>query len=95
MSEKVAGARLQTQAAQGAVLAKLIAFAVALAVVPIGGYFVSLWYLFNGNTTYSAITAIVAANIVLVSYIIVSIMEDASSDKTAQVGKPLESRKSR
>lgn len=95
------------------VLAKLIAFAVALAVVPIGGYFFSLWFLFDGgylhlisaalfimlctsgNTTYSAITAIVAANVVLVSYIIVSVIEDSSSDRTVQVGKQFESRKSR
>ena len=95
------------------VLAKLIAFAVALAVVPIGSYFVSLWYLFDGdyylvvpstlfimlytlgNTTYSAIAAIIAANIVLVSYILVSVLEDSSSDKTVQIAKQYESRKSR
>ncbi|KAF8528765.1 hypothetical protein BU17DRAFT_79921 [Hysterangium stoloniferum] len=88
-------AKLQEQSAAGGVLATLLAFAVALAVVPIGSYFISLWYLFDGNATYAAITAIVAANIVLVSYVVISMWEDSSSDKTSQVGKQFETKKSR
>ncbi|KAF8339208.1 uncharacterized protein EI90DRAFT_2877107, partial [Cantharellus anzutake] len=60
----------------GGALAKLLTFAISLAVVPICSYFMSLTYVWRGNANYAAITAIVMANVVLVSYIIVSILED-------------------
>jgi len=78
------------------VLAKLIIFSVSLGVLPLGSYFLSLKYLWNGkfeahffrnyvvhrsllcteNSTFAAITAVVAANIVLVAYIISAVLED-------------------
>jgi vacuolar ATPase assembly integral membrane protein VMA21 len=52
---------------------------------------IDLWW--TGNSTYAAITAIVTANVVLVSYIIASIREDQAP---AQRGKDVvESKKDR
>ncbi|EIW66581.1 hypothetical protein M231_02233 [Tremella mesenterica] len=62
---------------QSAVLWKLILFAILMAVVPIGTYFSSLRFLFDGSTTFSAIAAIIAANIVLVGYVIIAFREDS------------------
>jgi hypothetical protein len=47
---------------------------------------------FIGNSTFAAITAIVAANVVLVAYIISSVRDDQVGREAA---KPLESRKDR
>ncbi|KAA1466219.1 hypothetical protein DENSPDRAFT_830988 [Dentipellis sp. KUC8613] len=63
------------------VLIKLIIFSLSLGILPLGSYFVSEKYLWNGNSIYSAITAIVAANLVLVSYIVLSLMEDRQDQK--------------
>jgi len=95
MSEKVAAANLVNKGAQGAVLAKLIIFSLSLAFAPISSYFFSLSYVWNGNSTYAAITAIIAANIVLVSYIVISIIEDkGDQERSASVKEAFESRKS-
>ncbi|EIW73340.1 hypothetical protein TREMEDRAFT_42323 [Tremella mesenterica DSM 1558] len=64
---------------QSAVRWKLILFAILMAVVPIGTYFSSLRFVFGGATTPSAIAAIVAANMVLVGYVIVAFREEAHS----------------
>lgn len=45
-----------------------------------------------GNSTFAAITAVVAANVVLVAYIISSVRDDQVEREAA---KPLESRKDR
>lgn len=61
-------------------------------------YFLSChWPSSPGNSNYAAITAIVAANIVLIAYIITSIMEDQESQDAAAKGKlqPSESKKAR
>ncbi|OCF31198.1 hypothetical protein I317_04558 [Kwoniella heveanensis CBS 569] len=63
---------------QPAVLYKLIIFALLMAIVPIGTYFTVLNQFANGSTTVAAIAAVVAANIVLVSYVIVAFKEDAA-----------------
>ncbi|KJA29944.1 hypothetical protein HYPSUDRAFT_31982 [Hypholoma sublateritium FD-334 SS-4] len=68
-------------AAAGGVLATLITFSVSLGVIPIGAYFLSLHYLWAENSTYAAITAVVAANIILVCYIVVSLREDRRGRK--------------
>jgi hypothetical protein len=47
---------------------------------------------FIGNSTFAAITAVVAANVVLVAYIISSVRDDQVERKAT---KPLESRKDR
>ncbi|RSH81456.1 vacuolar ATPase assembly integral membrane protein vma21 [Saitozyma podzolica] len=64
---------------QPAVLYKLIIFALLMAIAPIGTYFSSLNYLWEGSTTLAAISAVVAANIVLVGYVVVAFREDAAA----------------
>ncbi|KAJ3413080.1 vacuolar ATPase assembly integral membrane protein vma21 [Chytridiales sp. JEL 0842] len=58
------------------VMLKLGLFTLLMFTLPIGLYFYSLEYLFKGNTTYSAIVAVVAANAVLISYVITAFVED-------------------
>ena len=50
-----------------------------------------------GNSTFAAITAIVAANAVLIAYIILSILEDKQTQRTPTrtSSTPLESKKER
>jgi len=77
---------------QGGVLLKLIIFSLSLGIVPIASYFASEKYIWDGNSTFAAITAIIAANIVLVTYIISSLRDDRAE---REAGKPMESRKDR
>ncbi|KAI6047286.1 hypothetical protein EDC04DRAFT_2622622 [Pisolithus marmoratus] len=70
-----------------AALIKLLLFAAALAVLPIASFFLSskyiwAWYVMHVsrcNANYAAITAICIANIVLVAYIVLSVLEDRQS----------------
>jgi len=62
-------------------------FSGSLAFVPITLYFVTEKYVWNGNSNYAAITAIFAANVVLVAYIISSLWEDRSSMQAAEQKK--------
>ncbi|KAJ4466485.1 hypothetical protein J3R30DRAFT_2266991 [Lentinula aciculospora] len=72
-------------------------FSLSLGIVPLTLYYGSLHYLWNGNSTFAAITAIVAANIVLIAYIILSILEDKQSPQSPSriYAKALESKKAR
>lgn len=83
---------MNANAAQSGVLLKLMAFSIALGVLPLSSYYGSLHYLWEGNTIYSAITAVVAANVVLVSYIITATLEEG---KASKAGSPSETRKER
>ncbi|KAH9977983.1 hypothetical protein BGW80DRAFT_1166345, partial [Lactifluus volemus] len=74
------------------VLVKLIIFSLSLGIIPITSYFASERYVWNGNSTLAAITAIVAANIVLVAYIVSSLSDDKAE---REAGKLSESRKDR
>nr|P0CS24.1 RecName: Full=Vacuolar ATPase assembly integral membrane protein VMA21 [Cryptococcus neoformans var. neoformans JEC21]P0CS25.1 RecName: Full=Vacuolar ATPase assembly integral membrane protein VMA21 [Cryptococcus neoformans var. neoformans B-3501A] len=78
------------ESVQPAVLYKLVLFALLMAVVPIGTYFSTLNYLWDGasrcgfpsglcSTTFAAISAIAAANLILVGYVVVAFREDAAS----------------
>ncbi|PPQ67811.1 hypothetical protein CVT26_007058 [Gymnopilus dilepis] len=87
MSEQAAIGRVNADAAAGGVLFKLILFSVSLGVMPLTSYYASLNYLWDGNATFAAITAIVAANAVLVAYIISAVLEDR---KTAPAKQPTE-----
>ncbi|EPQ59310.1 hypothetical protein GLOTRDRAFT_136211 [Gloeophyllum trabeum ATCC 11539] len=78
MSEQAKPANITDQAAKGGVLTKLILFSLSLGIIPISSYFLSERYVWNGNSNYAAITAVFAANVVLVTYIILSILEDKS-----------------
>jgi len=77
MSEQVAAGKIAADA--NGQLAKLMFFTVSLGLVPITSYFGSLKYLWNGNATYSAFTAVAAANLILVAYIITAILDDKST----------------
>ncbi|KAJ7591179.1 hypothetical protein C8J56DRAFT_934881 [Mycena floridula] len=64
--------------ASGGTLLRLVIFTVCLGIAPLGSYFASLKYLWDGNDTWAAITAVVAANVVLGAFIITSLLEDSS-----------------
>ncbi|OAX38367.1 hypothetical protein K503DRAFT_800510 [Rhizopogon vinicolor AM-OR11-026] len=74
---------------------KLLFFAATLAFLPISSYFFTEKYIWSGNSIYAAITAICAANLVLVAYIILSLMEDKQSFKEADEKKLPDSKKQR
>ncbi|KAJ6509931.1 hypothetical protein C8R47DRAFT_1095964 [Mycena vitilis] len=76
MSAQVAAGKLKDDAVSSTQLAKLAFFSLSLGILPITSYFGSLKYLWNGNATYAALTAVVSANIVLVAYIITSVLDD-------------------
>lgn len=84
VAAETAPAKIAENAADSAVLFKLSGFSMALAIVPLSSYFISMNYVWGGNSTYAAITAIVSANVVLVLYILLSISED----RGAQSGAP-------
>ncbi|KAL0070860.1 vacuolar ATPase assembly integral membrane protein vma21 [Marasmius tenuissimus] len=91
MSEQVAVANAVADAAPGGTLVKLIIFSICLGIAPLGSYYASLNYIWNGNATFAAITAVVAANVVLITYIILSLLED----KSAPVQRKTETKKQR
>lgn len=90
-----------TEGSYRKVLVKLVIFSLALGIAPLSSYFASekylwngrshssgdftFWHLHAGNSTYAAVTAIVAANIVLVAYIVMSVMEENRATRAAQV----------
>ncbi|KAJ4481421.1 hypothetical protein C8J55DRAFT_511662 [Lentinula edodes] len=96
-SEQAAIGKLNTNAASNGTLFKLVIFSLSLGIVPLTSYYGSLHYLWNGNSTFAAITAIVAANVVLIAYIILSILEDKQSSQspTRISAQALESKKER
>ncbi|KAK5663343.1 hypothetical protein OQA88_3771 [Cercophora sp. LCS_1] len=63
-------------AVPASVILKLLAFTLAMIVVPIGSYFVTVDNLFQGNSTYAGGLAAIMANAVLIGYIVVAMMED-------------------
>ncbi|KAF9236258.1 hypothetical protein BU15DRAFT_28361, partial [Melanogaster broomeanus] len=78
---------------------KLLFFAATLAILPLSSYFFSLKHIWSarsaGNSNYAAITALCAANLVLVAYIIMSVMEDRQSLKEIEEKKLSDSKKDR
>jgi len=93
MADKAAISKVSAETAQRSVLIKLVIFSVSLAVVPISVFFISQSYIWNGNATYAAITAVFAANAVLVAYIVSSVLEDRETLNTSERNKLAESRK--
>ncbi|KAL1413250.1 vacuolar ATPase assembly integral membrane protein vma21 [Vanrija albida] len=69
------------------VLLKLFTFAVLMAIVPISTYFLTVKHLWNGNTAYAALSAVLAANIVLGGYVYLAFVEDASNKAEVQEKK--------
>ncbi|KAF5364245.1 hypothetical protein D9756_000733 [Leucocoprinus leucothites] len=92
MSEQAAVSQIQANTASKGVLAKLLFFSVSLGVIPLTSYYTSLKYISEGNSTVAAITAVVAANVVLIAYIITSLLEDSKDN--AKKAEP-ESKKNR
>ncbi|ESK97537.1 hypothetical protein Moror_17537 [Moniliophthora roreri MCA 2997] len=84
MSEQAAVARVTSNVASRGTLLKLIVFSLSLGIVPLASYYGSLKYFWNGNTTFAAITAVFAANLVLIIYIVTSLLEDKQSPSQSQ-----------
>ncbi|KAI5927637.1 VMA21-like domain-containing protein [Camillea tinctor] len=66
------------------VILKLLAFTLAMVVVPIGSYFATVHTLFKGNSTYAGALAAIMANVVLVGYVVVAMSEDQTEQLEAQ-----------
>ncbi|CCD42348.1 similar to vacuolar ATPase assembly integral membrane protein VMA21 [Botrytis cinerea T4] len=75
------------------VIFKLLGFTLAMIVVPIGSYFLTLNYVYRGNSTFAGATAAIMANVVLIGYVIVAMKEDQSEALEA-AAKEEESKKS-
>ncbi|KAI0091922.1 hypothetical protein BDY19DRAFT_1084272 [Irpex rosettiformis] len=78
---------------QSGALAKLLVFSIALGVAPLGSYYLSLAYLWKGNSTYAAITAVALANIVLVAFIVMSVIEEKRGTTATAKQRPTETKK--
>ncbi|GJN72931.1 VMA21-like domain-containing protein [Purpureocillium lilacinum] len=65
------------------VIFKLLGFTLAMIVVPIGSYFLTVDTLFKGNSSYAGGLAALLANAVLVAYVIVAMKEDQSELEAA------------
>ncbi|KAI9326875.1 hypothetical protein BDR26DRAFT_826614 [Obelidium mucronatum] len=83
-------AAMSNAAIPTSVLAKLAFFTILIFTLPIGVYFGTIDNLFGGESLYSAICAVVAANVVLIAYVIVAFMED---DGTPAASAPASSNK--
>ncbi|KAK4185980.1 VMA21-like domain-containing protein [Podospora australis] len=75
-------------AVPASVIFKLLAFTLAMIVVPIGSYFATVDTLFKGNSTYAGALAAIMANAVLIGYIVVAMAEDQSDQLEGGSGKP-------
>ncbi|KAH9940584.1 hypothetical protein B0H21DRAFT_824796 [Amylocystis lapponica] len=96
MSEQVMVQKAAVQAEyQGHILLKLLIFSAALAIAPVASFFLSKKHIWDGNTTYAAITAIAAAHTVLVSYIIISVREESQAARAPKRPTQEESKKTR
>ncbi|KAI0547466.1 hypothetical protein F4679DRAFT_365200 [Xylaria curta] len=69
------------------VIIKLLAFTLAMIVIPIGSYFVTINTIFGGNSTYAGALAAILANVVLVGYVVVAMNEDQSDQLEAEKKK--------
>ncbi|KAI1111339.1 hypothetical protein F5Y14DRAFT_425600 [Nemania sp. NC0429] len=69
------------------VIIKLLSFTLAMVVIPIGSYFLTIRTIFKGNSTYAGALAAILANVVLVGYVIVAMKEDQSDQLEAEKKK--------
>ena len=76
-----------------AVILKLLFFTFLMVVGPISLYFLTARTIFAGNTTYAGATAAVAANVVLIGYIVVAVREDQGDAMEAQAVKEREKKR--
>ncbi|KAJ3283427.1 vacuolar ATPase assembly integral membrane protein vma21 [Borealophlyctis nickersoniae] len=70
----------------GYVIAKLVFFSFLLFVLPLSSYYYTLNNVFHGNTNYSAITAVIVANLVVIGYVIAAFTE-SDKDEPVKVKK--------
>ena len=66
------------------VFGKFIAFTFAMVLGPIAAYFASTKLLFNDNSTYGALVAVVVANAVAVLYVFAAYKEDQQAVRPKQ-----------
>ncbi|KAL2112501.1 hypothetical protein VUR80DRAFT_7354 [Thermomyces stellatus] len=66
------------------VLINFLVFTLAMLVLPLGSYFLSLNSLFGGNTVWSAATAALVANLVLAAFVVQALREDRSDKRAAK-----------
>ncbi|KAI1439693.1 VMA21-like domain-containing protein [Annulohypoxylon stygium] len=66
------------------VIVKLLAFTLAMVVLPIGSYFLTVNTVFGGNSTYAGGLAAIMANVVLVGYVVVAMNEDQTDQAEAK-----------
>ncbi|KKA30159.1 hypothetical protein TD95_005470 [Thielaviopsis punctulata] len=69
------------------VIMKLLGFTLAMVVCPIGSYFLTVDYVFKGNSSYAGGLAAIIANVVLIAYVIVAMREDQSDLNNGKEGK--------
>ncbi|KAI0107615.1 hypothetical protein GGR51DRAFT_516205 [Nemania sp. FL0031] len=69
------------------VIIKLLAFTLAMIVIPIGSYFLTVNTIFRGNSTYAGALAAILANVVLVGYVVVAMNEDQTDQLEAEKKK--------
>ncbi|KAK0206517.1 hypothetical protein DFS33DRAFT_594854 [Desarmillaria ectypa] len=93
--EQAANANTNAKMASRSTLAQLVLFSLSLGILPISSYFLSLKYVWHGNSTWAAITAVAAANIVLVAYIFASLRDDIKPTDSKTPAKDSETRKER
>jgi len=55
----------------------MLGFMFALLILPILTYFYTLDNVFHGNSVYSAFASVAIANVVVIGYVVVAILEDA------------------
>ncbi|KAH7076938.1 vacuolar ATPase assembly integral membrane protein VMA21 [Paraphoma chrysanthemicola] len=63
-------------AVPASVIWKLMSFTLAMVTLPIGTYFFTVKYVFNGNATYAGGLAALMANVVLIAYVIMAFKDD-------------------
>ncbi|RMD40084.1 hypothetical protein DV735_g5064, partial [Chaetothyriales sp. CBS 134920] len=76
-----------TPAVPLSVILKLLGFTFAMIVVPLGSFFFTREYVFNGSAIYSGAFAALMANVVLIGYVIVAVLEDQGDQKAVQETK--------
>ncbi|KAJ9157471.1 hypothetical protein NKR23_g557 [Pleurostoma richardsiae] len=69
------------------VIVKLLAFTLAMIVVPIGSYYLTVNTIFRGNSTFAGATAAIMANVVLIAYVVVAMREDQSEQLESKAGE--------
>ncbi|ORZ36345.1 hypothetical protein BCR44DRAFT_38573 [Catenaria anguillulae PL171] len=75
------------------VFVKLICFMAALAVVPIWTYYKALADWFPNDTSLSALSAVAAANLVVLGYVIVAVYEGETDGSHPKPAAPVEEKK--